>query len=287
METSLRPPSQTAVLTAVARAMHRSDQTPVIFDDWLAEGLAGDDANRITQYLRANVPPEHVAAFVRWVGARSRFTEDYVEQALAGGTEQYVILGAGLDSFAYRRRDLLDRLHVFEVDHPASQAWKRSRLDALGVEVPARLDFVPVDFERSTLRRALEQCGFDFAVPAIVSWIGVTMYLTRDAIEATLADLAGTAAGSKVVLTYNQPRELLDDLSAEVARSLMSLAEMWGEPFVSFFAPHDVEALLHRHGFGLVSDVGPDEARRAYFMDDGTVQIAGAQRLASGTLTAT
>jgi methyltransferase (TIGR00027 family) len=132
---------------------------------------------------------------------RARFP-DVVERAAAGGVGQYVILGAGLDSFAYRRDDLLGRLRVFEVDHPATQRWKRRRLAQLGVDSPAGLVFAPVDFERQTLREGLAAAGFDFGQLAVFSWAGVTMYLTLDAVNATLATMAGCQAGTWVVLTY-------------------------------------------------------------------------------------
>jgi methyltransferase (TIGR00027 family) len=141
---ALRGPSRTAVLTAVARALHREEPQPWVIDDHVALELAGPDGLALLDRLRAEVPRHHLRAFSRWVCVRARYPEDLVEQATASGVGQYVILGAGLDSFAYRRRDLLDRLRVFEVDHPASQQWKRQRLAELGMAVPAGLVFAPV-----------------------------------------------------------------------------------------------------------------------------------------------
>ena len=190
---TLQSPSRTAVMTAAARAFHREEPQPWVIDDYLALDLAGPEGLVLLDRLRAEVPRPYLLAFSRWVCVRARFPEDLVEQSVAGGVSQYVILGAGLDSFAYRRRDLLDRLRVFEIDHPATQAWKRQRLAELGVEPPAGLVFAPIDFERQTLREGLEQAGFDFAELAVFSWMGVTMYLTLDAINATLATLASAA----------------------------------------------------------------------------------------------
>jgi methyltransferase (TIGR00027 family) len=153
----------------------------MIFDDGLAFGLAGREGPALSERLQNEIPRPHVLAFSRWVCIRSRFTEDLVEQAVARDVEQYVILGAGLDSFAYRRGDLLDGLRVFEVDHPASQRWKLRRLSELGVKIPDSLVFTPVDFEHQTLREGLEDAGFAFRRSAVFSWIGVTMYLTLDA----------------------------------------------------------------------------------------------------------
>jgi methyltransferase (TIGR00027 family) len=223
-------------------------------------------------------------AFSRWVCIRSRFTEDVVEQAVARGAEQYVILGAGLDSFAYRRGDLLDRLRVFEVDHPASQAWKRRLLGELGVEIPDSLVFTPVDFEYQSLREGLEHAGFTFARLALFSWIGVTMYLTVDAIRATLATIAQCPPGTQVMLTYNQPRDSLDDLSMQVTGTFAAIATEMGEPFVSLFLPDEIEELMRNHGFDQITHFGAQQARAIYFDGRSEIEIAGAQRLATGTV---
>src|SRR4029079_12066623 len=123
-----REPSQSAILIAAARALHREEPPPLVLDDTLALPLAGDDATAMTERLRTTLPREALLAFSRWCCVRARLPEDVVEKAIDDGVGQYVILGAGLDSFGYRRPELLDRLRVFEVDHPASQAWKRQRL---------------------------------------------------------------------------------------------------------------------------------------------------------------
>ena len=273
------------MLTAVARALQRTEPRPWVMDDYLALGLAGPDGQVLLARLRAEVPRTHLLAFSRWICVRARYAEDAVEQAAADGLGQYVILGAGLDSFAYRRADLLARLRVFEVDHPATQEWKRRRLTAIGAALPAGLVFAPVDFERQTLREGLERAGFDFGQPAIFSWIGVTMYLTLDAIHATLATVARCGAGSRLVLTYNQPPTALTGATAQIAATFAGLAAKLGEPFVSRFTPAEIARLLHGRGFGDITDFGPDEARAAYFQGRADVEIAGAQRLAAATLT--
>ena len=214
----------------------------------------------------------------------ARFPEDIVEQAAADGVRQYVILGAGLDSFAYRRHDLLDRLRVFEVDHPASQRRKRQRLAELGVDSPTGLVFTPVDFERQTLREGLAEAGFDFRQLAVFSWVGVTMYLTLDAINATLATMTGCRAGTRVVLTYNQPPAALAGATAQIAAAFAGIASEMGEPFVSWFHAGQIGQLLRAHGFGEIADFGPDEARAAYFPGRAGVEIAGAQRLIAATV---
>lgn len=267
------------MLTAVARALHRAEPTANVLDDHLALPLAGEQGTAILARLRSEVPPDLLVAFSRWVCVRARLPEDIVERAVADGIRQYVILGAGLDSFAYRRPDLLDRLRVFEVDHPASQAWKQARLGELGVAVPANLVFAPVDFETQTLRNGLEHAGFDFGALAVFSWIGVTMYLTLGAIEATLATVAACPAGTQIVMTYNVPASSLSGGALRNRNILARLAEDMGEPFVSLFEPVEAEELLRRMGFDGIVQFGPEDVVRTYFAGREDVQIHGAQRL--------
>jgi methyltransferase (TIGR00027 family) len=280
----VRGPSRTAVLTAVARDLYRQQPPPLIFDDALAMGLSGAEGPLLGQRLRRDLPLAHLLAFCRWVCVRSRFAEDLVEQAVARGVEQYVILGAGLDSFAYRRGDLLDRLRVFEVDHPASQSWKRDRLSELGVRIPDRLVFAPVDFEHEIMAHGLESAGFEFGRSAVFTWIGVTMYLTLEAITATLATIGRCVPGTQVALTYNQPYSALDSFAAAVTRTFAGIASEMGEPFVSFFLRREIEELLRRQRFTDIVHFGSQEARALYFDGRADVEIAGAQRLVVGAV---
>jgi methyltransferase (TIGR00027 family) len=256
----------------------------LVLDDYLALRLAGREGLELLGRLRAEVPRPYLLAFSRWICVRARFPEDVVEQAAGRGIGQYVILGAGLDTFAYRRNDLLGRLRVFEADHPATQSWKRRRLAELGVASPASLVFAPVDFESQTLREGLEEAGFDFGQRAVFSWVGVTMYLTLGAIHAALATMARCRAGTRVVLTYNQPPAALAGITAQIAATFAGLAAEMGEPFVTRFLPAEIAQLLHQHGFGEITDFGPDEARAAYFPGRADVEIAGAQRLVVATV---
>ena len=280
----MRGPSGTARLTAVARALHREEPPPWVLDDYLALGLAGADGPELRARLMRELTPENLLAFCRWVCVRARLPEDIVEEAVATGVRQYVILGAGLDSFAYRRADLLDRVLVYEVDHPDTQMWKRGRLSELDVQVPASLVFAPVDFERQTLAGGLEAAGFDFGEPAVFSWIGVTMYLTREAIIATLDTVTGCPAGTRVVLTYNLPKDALQGMGESTERVLTGIVTEMGEPFVSLFLPAEIEELLHDRGFGQIVHFGPDEARAKYFEGRSDVQFGGAQRLIAATV---
>jgi methyltransferase (TIGR00027 family) len=207
-----------------------------------------------------------------------------VETAISQGVRQYVILGAGLDSFAYRRLDMLSALRVFEVDHPASQAWKRHRLEEMGIQRPANLTYAPIDFEHQTLKRGLEGAGFDFASRGVFSWIGVTMYLTIEAIRATLATVATCPPGTRIVLTYNLPPSALQDSAQELDAAIRRFASESDEPFLSLFLPPEIEELLAEMGFGDIVHFGPEEAIRAYFLGRSDVRFGGAQRLIAGTV---
>jgi methyltransferase (TIGR00027 family) len=272
-------PSRTAVLTAVARAVHREEPPPWVLDDYLALGLADAEGLELRERLRTEVPRPLVLAFARWMCARARFTEDAVEQAAREGASQYVILGAGLDSFAYRRPDLLDRLAVFEVDQPATQAWKRRRLAALGVDKPDGLVYVPIDFETQTLREGLTPSGFDSNRRAIISWIGTIQFLSAPAISTTLDVLAACAAGSRVVVTYNLPRDAVSGVLAEVSAAFTQIAAEMGEPFLSRFLPDEIDQLLRQHGFGETEDFGPQEAVARYLSGRADVAVGGAERI--------
>lgn len=237
--------------------MHREEPPPHILDDFCASTLAGPEGAAIQEQLLAELPQESLLAFNRSVCVRARYPEDVLDRALGKGASQYVVLGAGLDSFAYRRADMAGRVRVFEVDHPHMQAWKRQRLADAGLKPVVDLTFVPVDFERQTLATQLEQAGFDFSQPAVVSWVGVTMYLTVDAIRETLLTVARGAAGTTMVLTYNQPQTALTGLGAQTQSALS-----------------DIEHF------------GPSEALAAYFPGRNDVKMAGAQRLITGTVRA-
>jgi methyltransferase (TIGR00027 family) len=277
-------PSNTAVMTAVARALHREEPEPWVLDDHLALGLAGAEGESILQLLHDELSAEELLAFGRWMAVRGRLVEDVVERAVAAGTGQYAILGSGLDSFAYRRPDLLGSLRVFEVDHPASQAWKRERLAELCVDLPANLVFAPIDFETQTLRAGLLAAGFEFTEDAVFSWIGVTMFLTLAAIETTLRTVAACPPGSRIVLTYNPPLSALQDRELALQRRVSRLAGEMGEPFISLFTPGEAEELVRRCGFAEVEHFGPEEAIRTYFAGDPDVRLDVPQRLLVATV---
>lgn len=281
----IREPSQSAILTAAARALHRLEPPPLVLDDTLALALGGENAVELMARIQRELPPEALLSFSRWVCVRARVPEDIVEQAVANGVDQYVILGAGLDSFAYRRVDLSGHLRVFEIDHPASQEWKRRRIESVGIPVPANLVFAPVDFEHQTLREGLANVGFDAAKPAVFSWLGVTLYLTTDAIRSTLATVAAVAPPTTIVLTYNQPPSALSALGLEIETAIRAMVTGMGEPIITTFTPPEIEDLIRGEGFNSVTHFGPEEAQQSYFAGRADARFGGAQRIAIATVT--
>jgi methyltransferase (TIGR00027 family) len=253
-------PSQTAMTAAAARAAHLLvDSEPRIFADSLAALLLGDKAETYLRYHREHGDHPLLAGTRAQATCRSRFTEDQLALAAARGTAQYVILGAGLDSFACRS-ELARRLRVFEVDHPATQQRKRALMAAAGLAEPPTLTWVPVDFETDELIAALTAAGLDPAAPAFVSWLGVTMYLTAEAIGATLASLSRLAPGSELVTDYMLTADLRDADGVAYADLIMPDSERRGEPWLSFFTPEQMTGLLTRHGFTGVRDVRQRDA---------------------------
>lgn len=259
-------PSQTAIASAVQRALHLLwDAPPHIFYDPFAYPFAGALADAVIAGSAAALPGEvgrvARASFV----VRHRWAEDELKKAVERGVRQYVILGAGLESFAWRRPDLLARLRVFEVDHPSSQQWKRERVAALRLPEPEGLNFVPVDFEHDDLAGCLNGAGFDPRAQTFVSWLGVTQYLTSEAIEETLRLVVSFGEGTAACVGYAVPEDQLhDDLDREFRSAAMNRAAAVGEPWLSFYAESDFENLVRRCGFRNVAHFGPREAMR-YF----------------------
>jgi methyltransferase (TIGR00027 family) len=248
-------PSQTALTAAAARAAHLIvDNDPPIFTDELAAALLGDQAEHLLSFHRAHGTHVVLSGARAQVSCRSRYTEDCLARGVRGGITQYVILGAGLDTFAYRS-ELAGQVRVFEVDHPATQQWKRQQLSAGRIAVPGGVTFVPVDFETDSLADCLIQRGFDPSRQALVSWLGVTMYLSRAAIGQTLAIIGGFAPGTEIIADYMLPSGLRDAAGDAYAEAVMPVSAERGEPWLSFLAPGEMSALLADHGFGQVEHV--------------------------------
>lgn len=271
-------------MSAVGRALHLDGPGPYVFRDDLALPLAGEAGTAVADRLRAELSDTQLLSFSRWTSLRARFVEDAVEQAIAAGIRQYVILGAGLDSFAYRRHELLTRARVFEVDQPDSQEWKRSRLKQLQLEIPQSLVFVPVDFERESLDDRLRRAGFDETQPAFFSWIGVTMYLGLDAVEMTLRSIASLARGTRIVMTYDVPQETLSGMQREVRDAISRVVSQLGEPFLTAFEPREIELLLLRVGFLDIRHYAPADLVGQYLDQEEELRIGGPQRLLSATV---
>jgi len=263
METSLAPvgqPSFSALTAAAARAAHLLvDGPPAIFADTLAAALLGDRAEELIAYHRRHGAHPVLAGARVQVTCRSRYAEDALARAAGTGVTQYVILGAGLDSFAYRGGPA-GRVRVFEVDHPASQRVKRAALAAAGIEVPDSVRFVPADLAVDPLARCLAAAGFDAAAPAVVSWLGVTMYLTSEAVAQTLAAVAGLAPGTELIADYLLPPDARDEAGALYGTLVAQASAERGEPWLSCFTPGQMADLAARAGFGPVRAVSQRDA---------------------------
>lgn len=242
-------PSFTALAAAAARAAHLIvDAEPPIFSDTLAAELLGERAEELTSYHKLHgTHPILVGARVQ-ATCRSRYTEDAVRRAVARGVGQYVIVGAGLDTYAYRNGGAA-RPRVFEVDHPATQDWKRRALAQAEVAVPGDVTFVPADLTAQSLAGCLVAAGFDSAAPAIFSWLGVTLYLTAEAITQTLAAIGGLAPGTELIADYMLPDDMCDETGRMYADQVGKASAERGEPWLSFFAPEDLADLARRCGF--------------------------------------
>lgn len=259
-------PSRTAVRTAIHRAAHLLlDGNPKILTDKFAGAFAGygSDADLLhaLETLKLFDPPRMRAVCT----VRNRYAEDELEGAFRRGVAQYVILGAGLDSFAYRRPERIASVEVFEIDHPTSQAWKRARIAELGIAPPPRLHHLPIDFERQTLTEGLVAGGLDRKIPALFAVLGVAQYLTQDALSQMLRDIAETSApGSELVMQYVAPLESLETSEAALAQALAKRAVESGERWLSFYEPVEMERRLREAGFGAISQFGRDVATERY-----------------------
>jgi len=246
-------------MAAAARAAHLIvDHEPLIFADPLAADLLGDRADELISYHRLHGSHLVLASARAQVTCRSRYAEQAVADALGRGVAQYVMLGAGLDTFAYRSA-LAGRVAVFEVDQPATQEWKRHRLAEAGLAAPPSARFVPVDFETDPLPSRLVDAGFDLTSPAVVSWLGVTMYLGQDAIGAVLREVGQFAPGTELILDYMLPAGLRDDIGNSYVEQVAPAAAERGEPWLSFFSPQQMTTLLNGHGLADVRHIAQRE----------------------------
>jgi methyltransferase (TIGR00027 family) len=251
---TLRAPSRTAIMVALARAGHLLQHgRDALVDDAYAWPLAGPDADAIRTEFRP-VLADDEDPFLTWFSARCRLAEDWLADA---ASDQYVILGAGLDTFAWRRQG---SVRVFEVDHPGSQAWKRARVAELAMPTPPGLTWVPVDLERDALGPALAEAGLDPAGTVFVNWLGVVPYLTREAILETLRQLPPCL----LAISYVPPEEHRDADARRLGAIMEAAVAAMGEPFLTLLPPSGLAALLAEAGLEVLEDVGAHDVEPRY-----------------------
>lgn len=277
----------TALVTAYCRAYHATHDSPKIFDDFKADDLYTEEEHiqfdrnlaemvkAIDPDLAATNPDQEtaLAAVMQLMHgpvtlSRSRYAEDCLEAAIQHGVRQYVILGAGFDTFAFRHPELLERVQVFEVDHPITQAMKQQRIAIPGWDIPAQLHFVPVDFNKESLTDALQRSSYDPRQLSFFSWLGVTYYLTHEVVFATLQAIANIApAGSTAVFDYMDADAFVPEKAAKRTQMMQATAQRVGEPMQSGFDPLALADDLRRVGFNLEENLSPAEIESRYFQN--------------------
>ncbi len=260
-------PSRTALGAAAHRAVHQVLEYGSIFSDPLAVRILGAEAEAAVRDAEKDPSRRRLRLFI---AVRTRFAEDALAAAAARGVRQLVVLGAGLDTYAYRSA-LGESLRVFEVDHPATQAWKRQRLAEAAIPVPRTLTFAPVDFERESLAAGLAVAGYDAAQQTFFTWLGVVPYLTEQAVFSTLGFIARLPGGAHVVFDYGNPRaaEAGQDEHAAARGALAARVNSLGEAFRSHFETAALNARLAALGFREIEDLGPASIRERYFAGRG------------------
>jgi methyltransferase (TIGR00027 family) len=272
--TALRPlgtamdqgrPSTTAQSAAMYRAAHQLLDDPRVFNDPLALGIIGTESAAV---LRSDPKRFKTNRALRaFIALRSRYTEDELALAVHRGVRQYVILGAGLDTSSFRKPHAEFPLRVFEVDHPATQAWKHARLGEAGIMIPDSLTFAPVDFERQSLGDGLRRAGFNFDEAAYFSLLGVVVYLTKPAILETFKFVAALPAGSEIVFDFGIPSAGLTEPQLSARESAARRAASIGEPWITYFDPATLASELKELGFSHVEELSPEDANRRYFKE--------------------
>lgn len=278
--------SLTALTSAFVRAYHAKHSTPKIFDDFLADEILTPE---IKTNLEQNLPellkafnPEGAASCpdqataIAWVIqemmnastllGRARYTEDSLANAINHGAKQYVILGAGMDTFAFREPKLVEHLQVFEVDHPSTQAFKRSRINHLGWKQPEQLHFIPLDFTQDPLVSGLNRAGYKLKLPSLFSWLGVSYYLAREVVFATLRDIANASSpGSVIIFDYLDADAFAPGKMCKNVQVLHAIGQQVGEPLKSCFDPLTIDSDLEALGLRLKENLNPDDIEKRYF----------------------
>jgi methyltransferase (TIGR00027 family) len=259
-------PSRTALRVAMRRAAHQLyDAQPLVLEDPIAVPILGSEYLPEIERTQFKLAKPFSVSLRAFLVARSRYAEELLAQAVTRGVTQYVLLGAGLDTFAHRNPHA--GLHVFEVDHPATQQWKRELLAGNNIAIPQSLTYAPVDFEHQQLAAQLAAAGHDASQPTFFAWLGVVPYLTQAAFRSTLSFIASSPAGSGVVMDYGQPRSALPYFEQLAHDSLASRVQLAGEPFQLFFTPPEMAAELT--AFRKIEDLGSQELNPRYFANRG------------------
>ena len=274
-----------AMVMAYARAYHAKHESPKIFEDFLADALFTPEEHAQTdqawvgllhytapELAATNPDPATALAWVIQLGSgpitlpRSRYTEDCLEEAVQKGVRQYINLGAGLDTFAFRRPDLADRLQVFELDHPATQALKRERVARAGWAHPANLHFLPIDFAKENLAEVLRRSPYDPGQLSFFSWLGVSFYLTREVVFETLRSIGSLSApGSTIVFDYLDADAFIPDKVSKRVQQMQGMAMQLGEPMKAGFDPSALAGDLDRLGLRLEENLDPAAIEARYF----------------------
>ena len=267
-------PSRTALRVATRRAAHQLFDSPKVLDDPLAVRIIGREVagslNRIADRLSPSA--RYMRAFM---AVRARYAEDQLALAVRRGTTQFVILGAGLDTFAYRNP--FPNLRVFEVDHPATQEWKRSRLHAENIAIPDSVTFAPVDFNTQTFADGLRAANFQADQPAFFSWLGVTMYLDANTVLDTLRLIHTMHPENGVVFDYTVPRHLLNTMGRLIFDAITRRVAAAGEPFRGFFIPAELSAALTEIGYRHIEDLDSAAINARYFANrSDNLKVGGA-----------
>ncbi len=256
-------PSRTGEFTAIMRAIHQTaDEEPKILADPIAPRLV--DTTGGDEWLASSLGHPFAKQWRTGFLIRNRYAEDCLAEGVERGLEQYAILGAGLDTFAFRQPPWARSLRIFEIDHPATQRWKCDRLAAAGIAIPPNLTFVSIDFERASLTDALRAANFDLGSKTFCSWLGVTQYLTSDAIRETLEFVLSLPRSSEIVFSFVLPFEMLPSVEASaLAMAAQKTAEV-GEPWLTTVRADDLKAQLWAMGFSDVTHLTPEEVHERY-----------------------
>ena len=265
--------SRTANLAACVRAYHcRWHASPIFADTYAFDMISGFwraiARHRLSSWITVHTVFRAFRPIHTEIVLRSRYAEDHLMDAVGEGVVQYVILGAGLDTFSMRQDARSDKLRIFELDHPATQEMKRERLLKVYGEIPANLVFVPIDFETDHLDKALAKAGFDPQAPSFFSWLGTTYYLSKDAIRETLGRVAGVfVPGSRIVLDYKLDRDMVPEESLPFADKLDRFVARRGEPMLSTFTPEELKDVMSGFGFVELENLPAGEQKRRYLSE--------------------